>query len=166
MIVVSDASPIINLSIIGQLELLPKLFGRVVIPTAVFEEIAVQGAGLPGAAEVLSADWVEIKPPQNRAFLNLLLAEKDLHRGEAAAIALAVELHADALIVDDAIGRIHARKQGIPFVGILGILLRAKKKGHLAAVQPELERLKNEANFFISQNLYAEILQLADEVHP
>jgi hypothetical protein len=58
MIVVSDTSPIINLAMIGRLELLPALFGEVIIPYKVFEEITQRGGTMPGAEAVLAARWV------------------------------------------------------------------------------------------------------------
>ena len=61
MIIISDTSPIINLAVIGQLNLLQKLYGTVVVPQAVYEEIVIEGAGQAGATEVAQADWIEIK---------------------------------------------------------------------------------------------------------
>ena len=61
MIIISDTSPIINLAVIGQLNLLQKLYGTVVIPQAVYEEIVIEGAGQAGTMEVAQADWIDIK---------------------------------------------------------------------------------------------------------
>ena len=65
MIVVSDTSPIINLAAIGELGLLPKLYNSIILPTAVFDEITITGAGLPSDAEIRNADWVEVRSPKN-----------------------------------------------------------------------------------------------------
>ena len=62
MIVVSDASPLITLARAGHLELLRDFYGGILIPRAVHEEVTVAGAGLPGAEEVKSAVWVEVRP--------------------------------------------------------------------------------------------------------
>jgi predicted nucleic acid-binding protein len=64
VIIVSDTSPIINLAVVGQLNLLHQLYDEVVIPAAVYEEIAVTGIGLPGSREVTTSDW--IKPVKAR----------------------------------------------------------------------------------------------------
>ena len=61
--IVGDSSPLIALSIIQQLELLPKLYQRVVIPQKVWEEITVYGAGLPGALAISQLDWLIIEKP-------------------------------------------------------------------------------------------------------
>jgi len=61
MIVVSDASPIINFAIIGCLDLLPRLFGKVILPQSVFDEVTILGAGMAGADEIRNAEWVEVK---------------------------------------------------------------------------------------------------------
>ena len=61
MIVISNTSPVVNLAAIGQLELLRQLYGRVIIPQAVYEEIVIVGAGQPGAVEVEASDWIEVR---------------------------------------------------------------------------------------------------------
>ena len=64
--IVGDSSPLISLSLIGQLELLPKLYRRVLVPPAVWEEMTVKGAGLPGAKAVSELTWLEIQAPAPR----------------------------------------------------------------------------------------------------
>jgi len=163
MIVVSDTSPIINLAFIGHLELIPALFGRVIIPSAVFHEIVVQGAGLPGSSEIQNANWVEVRPCSDLTLLSAIRNEKDIHLGEAEAICLAIELSADAILLDEAAGRELARAHHLSFIGILGILLKAKQKGLIPAVKPLMERLQLEAGFFIQVRLFQEVLTLAGE---
>ena len=89
MMAVSDTSPIINLAVIGQLDLLRQLYGTVVIPPAVYEEIAVTGAGQPGAADVASASWIQIRQVSNS--MATASSALELDEGEAEAIALAAE---------------------------------------------------------------------------
>lgn len=88
MIIVSDTSPILNLAVIGQLHLLQKLYGKVVVPQAVYTEIVIAGAGQIGAKEVAQAEWVESKQITNRPLATSLEGELDI--GEAEAIVLAV----------------------------------------------------------------------------
>lgn len=66
MIVVSDASPLIYLARIGELDLLQKLYGELHIPVAVWQEVVVAGAGQPGADAVRVADWVKVLAVDNR----------------------------------------------------------------------------------------------------
>lgn len=66
MIVISDSSVLINLAWIKQLELLPQLYGEVVVPTAVWQEVVEEGAGKPGAEELKTADWLQVQEPKNK----------------------------------------------------------------------------------------------------
>lgn len=161
MIIVSDTSPIINLAAIGHLQLLPDLFVEVVIPQAVYHEIAILGAGEPGAQEIMKASWVKVVGATNQLLLPKLLHELD--PGEAEAIALALDLHADYILMDETSGRNIALSYNLQPLGVLGILLRAKQKQLISLVCPLMDRLRNEANFFIDRNLYMYIKNAANE---
>jgi len=161
MIIVSDTSPIINLAAIGHLHLLPDLFAEVVIPQAVYHEIVILGAGEPGAQEIMKASWVKVVGATNQLLLPKLLHELD--PGEAEAIALALDLHADYILMDEATGRNIALSYNLQPLGVLGILLRAKQKQLVSLVCPLMDRLQSEANFFIDRNLYQHIRAAANE---
>lgn len=163
MIVVSDTSPLINLAAIGKLELVPTLFTRVIIPPAVFHEIVDLGAGQPGSTEIQNADWIVIRPCSDLNLLSRIKSEKDINIGEAEAICLAIELDAEAILLDEAAGRKLARSYHLSFIGLLGILLKSKQKGLIPEVKPLILRLKDEAGFYISQSLFQEVLSLAGE---
>ncbi len=112
MIVVSDTYPIINLAAIGRLDILATLYGQILIPDAVYMEIVLAGAGLPGADDVRAASWIE-----TRSIADLTLAsglQLELDRGEAEAISLAVDTHADLLLMDERRGRKAAARIGVP----------------------------------------------------
>ena len=94
--------------------------------------------------------------------LNVLLL--DLHRGEAEAIALASEMSADMVLIDEREGRQIAIKAGLSVTGVLGILLRAKKMGMIDAVKPEILSLRRRARFFLSASLEARVLASAGEL--
>lgn len=161
MIVVSDTSPIINLAAVGRLELLPALFGKVIIPEKVFEEIVVTGQGLPGAEEIRTAPWVEVKAVSDKQKVKSLLTK--IHPGEAEAIVLSLELHADVVILDDADARAIAQSLEVEFTGLLGVLLRAKKSALITAIRPVMDDLLNQTSFRISKSVYAQMLLLAGE---
>jgi predicted nucleic acid-binding protein len=91
--VVSDASVLINLSRIGELDLLRRLYGGLLIPEAVWREVVVEGAGQPGAEEVRTASWIETHNVDNEHLVRAL--RQDLDAGEAEAIALALEVEAE-----------------------------------------------------------------------
>jgi uncharacterized protein len=159
--VVSNTSPIINLAAIGELELLESLHGRIVVPAAVYREIVDSGSGQPGAAELPSLPWIECRAVKNKALVTAL--ELELDSGEAEAIALASELDAELLLLDERKGRAVARRLGLRVLGLLGVLVQAKRQGLIPAVRPSLEKLLSEAGFFISQALFAEVLAAAGE---
>lgn len=161
MLIVSDTSPIINLATIGHLHLLPDLFKEIVLPTAVFHEIVVVGAGEPGAEEIKNASWVKVIPTTDQILLLQLL--QNLDPGEAEAIVLAVELHANYILMDEATGRGIALFYKLQPLGVLGILLQAKQQNLITAVTPLMDRLQSEANFYIDESLYQRIKNAANE---
>jgi predicted nucleic acid-binding protein len=159
VIVVSDASPITNLAAIGQLDLLRQLYQRVVIPEAVHRELTAAGGIYPGAV-VQSLSWVETHSVSNRVLVIALRAELD--EGEAEAIALAQELPADLVLIDEHLGRAVANRFRLRIIGILGVLIEAKYRGMIPEVKPLVDRLINNG-FRIGQDLYARVLQAAGE---
>jgi predicted nucleic acid-binding protein len=161
MIVVSDTSPIINLAIIGHLDLLHQLYGDILIPSAVYREIAVTGAGMPGATEVQTQPWFRQQSVTNSALVALL--EADLDPGEAEAVALAHEIKADLLLVDEQAARSHAARLGLKFVGLLGVLLAGKDAGLVPMVKGPLDELMTKAGFWIRPALYTAVLEAAGE---
>jgi predicted nucleic acid-binding protein len=83
--------------------------------------------------------------------------------GEAESIALAVELHADLLLMDERLGRAEAARFGLRFIGTLAVLIEAKTKGHLPAIKPILDELTIHAGFRVSPALRARVLLEAGE---
>ena len=137
MIVVSDTSAISNLYQIDRLELLRDLFGEVLAPPAVLRELSA----LPDHALLLSGtSWIRPVFPEDYALVEELTENLDL--GESEAIVVALEMKADRLIVDEKLGRSIAQKYGIPIVGVLGILIEAKRAELLKAVRTEIIRLR------------------------
>ena len=93
MSVVSNASPLIGLARIGELELLQQLYRELVIPEAVEHEVVVEGAELPAANEVRKAAWIKTRTVSNKHLVRVL--QENLGSGEAEAIALALEIEAE-----------------------------------------------------------------------
>lgn len=110
MIVVSDSSPLISLAVVGHLELLRDLYGTIVIPPAVYQEVAMQDPGRPGVLEIQAFDWIACKSVADPSLVAAL--QRKLDRGEAEAIALAMELPADLLLMDERLGRAQAASSG------------------------------------------------------
>ncbi len=153
MIVVSDTSSISNLLSIGREELLPGLFGEVVIPPAVLRELLRFHVRVP--------DFVRCVAPVERGPVARLSEELDL--GEAEAICLALELKADRLLIDEAPGRAAALREGIPIIGLVGVLVTAKRAGLLSAISPILQQLENDAGFYLSASLKENVLRAVGE---
>lgn len=159
--IVSNTSPITNLSALGELDLLQEIFGEISIPEAVFHEIVQEGEDNPGAEEIERASWIDTESVEDT---NLVIAlNNTVDIGEAEAIALAVENGADLLLLDDRIARRTADQYDLQFIGLLGVLLLAKRKNIIETVRPFLMRLREEAGFWISDTLVNRILQEADE---
>ena len=161
-VVIADTGPLIALARIGQLDLLRRLYGWVVVPPAVHTELAID-SNRPGAkalAGVFAAGWADVVAVTD-ASVRLEL-DQLLGPGEAEAIALAEQEDTRFLLIDDARGRRTARSRGIPVVGVAGMLLVAKSRGELAAVGPVLDRLSS-AGYRLSPRLVAGTLARAGE---
>jgi uncharacterized protein len=163
MPIVSDTSPILALSAIGYLELLRDQFGEVFIPQAVLAELKVETdfRGTDAIQLAFNNGWLKSKEIQNKPLAQSLSLE--LHKGEAEAITLAMDLGMDMIVMDERIGREHARALGLKTVGILGVLLNAKKHGKIDSVGSTMKALRREVGFFISERLYQEVLKQASE---
>ena len=160
---VSNTSPISNLASIGRLELLKSQFSALWIPDAVAKELTAHPDPIAQAAiqTAIRDQWLRIASPGESGLLRLLLSQ--LHRGEAEAIALATELKADIVLIDEQEGRQLASKIGLIVTGVLGLLLRAKRAGEIHAIKPEIHLLRSKAHFFVSSALEAKILAAAGE---
>ncbi len=144
-----DTSIVIALSNIGRLELLRELFPNVLVPKAVAEEY---GEPLPS--------WIEVLEVKHKHLVQVLL--EYLHRGEAEAIALAVELQGVVIALDDKKARRAARRLGLRVIGTLGILILAKKKGLLSDLREEIGKLLH-TSFWLSQDVIQEALKRAEK---
>ena len=159
MIVVSDTSPILSLALIGQLELLRDLYGTIMIPEAVRSEMITTEQS--GAQEVAQADWIITRPIALDVVLKLLLREVD--RGEAEAIGLALQLSADVLLIDERKARHLAAYLELNVVGLLDVLHEAKRRQLIVNVKPLLDDLITRARFRLSRKLYQRTLFTAGE---
>ena len=159
MIVVSDTSPLLNLIRIGHLGLLQALYHEVTIPPAVHDELVATLEGWPLPDATTSANWLRVIEPVDRSRVAELAA--DLDAGESEAIVIAQELGSDLLLMDERKGRQIASSLGLKTVGLLGILVEAKRTRHIQQVKPLLDALVNEANFWVGIRLYRRVL---DEV--
>ena len=165
--VVADTSPVFYLAKLGRLVLLRDLYGRVDIPAEVWREVqaGIRAAPETGTAINAAADngWLVI----TEATLHIAALEReDLDPGERSAIALAQQLGGALLIIDEKRGRTAAARFGLTVTGTLGVLIEAKHRGLLAALKPELLRLRAETGFRFSADLEQHALMQAGEANP
>jgi uncharacterized protein len=150
ILVVCNSSPIIALAQIEALELLRLLFTEVTVPPAVHGEI--QSVSLP--------DWIQVRALVGK--LDPRVSTAALDAGEREVLGLALERHADLVVLDDLPARLLAEKLDIPVIGTIGVLLLAKQRGLLPAIRPSLDALRG-VNFFLAERLYLRLLVLAGE---
>ncbi len=141
MIAVADSSPLVILAKIECFDLLNRLFSRVYISPEVHREVVLAGAGLPGAAEVSKADWIEVRQLQNPAELLAAQEKYALGAGELGTILLGKEIQADAVLLDDYNARKLAAAEGLQVRGSVGILETFYLRGYLPNLREVFERI-------------------------
>lgn len=156
--VVSNSTPLIALSRIGRLAIIRELFNSIVIPKAVFSEVATDKKSRAGSGEVLEASWIQTVEVTNTAVVDFLSVTVDA--GESEAIALAKEINADLLLIDDRDGRKMAESVGIAVTGTIGLLLRYYK-GNKDNFRLALDELVAHG-FRISREEYDRVLSLSE----
>jgi len=159
MIVISDTTAITNLYQIGRLQLLIDVFGEIIIPHAVELELAEVPNQVKSIADL---NFIKVLTPND--ILTVSHLKKSLDDGEAEAIALAIEINADFLIIDEWKGRRIAKQLGLQVVGLLGILLTAKRKGIIPEIKPILMDLITNVNFRLHPDIIKNVLHEAGEI--
>lgn len=148
-IIISDASCLILLEKIGELDLLHIVFGETIVTQAIADEYGL-----------ILLNWISIQNPLNQNYQKIL--ETSVDKGEASAIALAVEIVDCLLIIDDLKGRDLAESLGIKITGTFGIIIEAKLSGKITSVKPYLKKI-SQTNFRFSTKLEKLILEKANE---
>ena len=157
-LIVSDASPIHYLALIGKTDLLLALFGHLAIPQEVFDEL--QKPGTPDDVKAFAISrpvWLEVRAISTPIDASLT----HLDQGEQEAITLALESQATALLIDETKGRRAATRHGLKVVGTLGVLLDAALNG-LGDLEGDINKLR-QTNFHATEALYQRFLDLYEE---
>jgi len=154
--VVVNTTPIIALADIGQLDLLQKIYGEIVIPEAVDLEVLSE----PARSLLDSTKWIKVVKPK-------VISQKStfstrLHAGEIEVLTLAQECGADLLIIDDNAAKKTAKYLGFTVTGTMGVLLKAKHEGYIDRVKPLMERLIADG-LYVSSEVQAYVLEAAEE---
>ena len=160
MIIVSDTTPISELAKVELLDLLPQMFGKVVIPQGVFDELQI--GQHPAASFVQNLAWLEVVTVNNQQVVEELQRSFNLDLGESEAIVLASELGASQLLIDEKAARKVAIARKLPLIGTVGILVLAKRRGLLGSVKDVLNEMQGKGTR-ISERLYGQVLTLAGE---
>jgi hypothetical protein len=157
--IISNTGPLLSFARAQHLDLLGDIVGALIIPDAVYDEIVVQEAGLPGAIEVPQAEWIRRVEVSDRAFMDQL--PYALHAGEREAITLAKEL-SGTLLIDDQAARRVAEQHTIACMGCLRVLEEGKQRGAIPTVKPILDALIA-AGMYTSAALYNSFLNRLGE---
>lgn len=158
-LVVSNTSPLLYLHQVRHLDLLQRLYGQILIPPAVRDELAAgseRGVAVPDTAVL---EWLQVRPLRDAGLLPVVV---DLGAGEAEAIALAVANPGSLLILDDSLGRKIAHLNRLTYTGTLGVLVRAKREGLLPSVSAVIDELRK-TTMHLTPTLIEIILKEAGE---
>ena len=161
MIVVTDTSVVLNLCCLHCEKLLPELFGSVIAPPAVHTEFQRLVAVDSRFADLAFPSFIQLTAPTQIA--PALSQNHRLHAGELEALSLALELQADAIVMDERAGRAAAAEIGMRSIGVLGILIQAKAVGLISSVRPRLDLLHSRARFWIAPSLRRKVLTMVGE---
>lgn len=155
-LVVSDTSAISALLQIGQAGILEDLYEKILIPPAVECELLRAYRNIPAFVRVHAV--TETPVLQDRRSI--------LDEGEACAITLAEQVAADLLLIDEKKGRAVAEQAGLRYIGLVGVLIEAKRREVVPVLRPILERLVEDAGFRLAQPLYTAVLRTVGEDGP
>lgn len=147
--IISDTSCLILLDKIGELHLLQKLFGNIIITSIIADEFDKQ---LP--------HWISIKNASDNK--HQVVLKLSLDKGEASAIALALEYEDCLLIIDEQKGRRIAKQLGLTITGTIGVLVQAKKRGFISSLKNLLHKIE-QTDFRLSEQLIKEGLKQTGE---
>lgn len=162
MIVICDSSFLINLCLINKLHLLSEMYGEVLVPSGVYDEVVRTGVGRVGSEEVQSADFIQVVELDNPDSVDDYAIDP-LSRVDAEVIALAKEQEADLVITRDKRLRRCARQEGLNVIHTLTFLIEAKRAGLMEAVKPLLDDMRSKG-ILVRNGVYQETLRQVGEL--
>ena len=152
--IIGDSSALVALAVVNQLELLEKLYDKLYIPQAVFDEVTQ--IGKPQSDKLRQFLQSRVRR------VDLTLTQLGLGLGELEAITLYKKLDADVLLIDDNRAKKYASLNGVKVIGSLGVLIKAKEKGHIEIIKPFLDEIQK-SEVYISKKLIEKVLEICGE---
>ena len=152
--IIGDSSALVALAVVNQLELLEKLYSSLYIPQAVFDEVTQ--IGKPQSDKLRQFLQSRVRR------VDLTLTQLGLGLGELEAITLYKKLDADVLLIDDNRAKKYASLNGVKVIGSLGVLIKAKEKGHIEIIKPFLDEIQK-SEVYISKKLIEKVLEICGE---
>lgn len=163
--VICNSSPIIGLSLIGKLNLLWEIFDEVIIPKEVYREVVEANLnnnyGAKELEQAVNEQKIAIYNIKNKTLVDELYGK--LHRGELEVIIAARELKVTDVVIDEKAARSFAETMLLQSIGIIGVLIIAKKKGKITELRKYLDSLIK-SNYRISNKLYENALRKTGEL--
>lgn len=158
-IVIVNTSPIFYLHRLDCLDVLKKLYGRIIVPQAVVYELEAGKRVGENVPEIRKYEWITVKEVNVPSFISIIT---DLGQGEAEFLALACTERDTLVIIDDALARRIAKLRGLRITGTAGVFLKAKTENHITEIKPFLSKIKD-VGFYLTNNLISDILKIAGE---
>lgn len=158
--VIVNSTPLIALCHVNQLNILKELYGEVIIPRAVYDEISVKKDSVCKKIVDESLEWIHVQKIQN--VMAKAMFKSQLHDGEVEVMILAKEQNADVVIIDDQNAKKYAKYLELPVTGTLGILIKAKQVGYISELKPLLDVMVQNG-IYIKNSLIEHCLELVGE---
>lgn len=158
--VVVNSTPLIALYRIGKLDLLKEIYGRVIIPYAVYEEVILESSTKESNDFIQESGFIDIMKIKNEEAKRLFVTS--LHKGEVEVMILAKEIESDLCIIDDLLARRYAKYYDLNITGTIGVVLKAKEQGIISRVKPIMDELID-SGIYIDSKLYNKVLEISEE---
>ncbi len=158
--VIANSTPLIALNKIGKLYLLKEVYGKIVIPFAVYEEVVLESKRKECDDFIQESGFIDIMKIKNEEAKRIFITS--LHKGEVEVMILAREIGADLCIIDDLLARKYAKYHSLNITGTIGVILKAKELGIITKVRPIMDELVS-SGIYIDSKLYNKVLEISDE---
>ena len=158
--VIVNTTPLVALCHVGQLDILKKVYGEIMIPQAVYRELSEKKESKCKKQVDASLDWIHVEKIENQMAKSMFKTQ--LHDGEVEVMILAKEKNADIVIIDDANAKKHAKYLKLPVTGTLGVLIKAKRQGYISELKPIIQGMIDKY-IYISEKLMRLCLEQVNE---